>query len=298
MLVYWCKGGPFLGFYKELGSTVRIAGTRKLTRTVQVWHTEMVEIRVPVHHDGLYLHIPGHYEDKMFWVPEEMVTKTRTVPEHYEKRTETTPAHWGTREYWLEPQIEIRYRFVGTAEQRAGRAGWELIEGEYVFVGTSEQRAGRAGWESYEEVIPGCWQERRIWFPDVTRTYTVWVPEQEETYVEIVPEHYEMREVTIPYWSGYREILIEGETKMIEKTWYEWEEVEVDDPIFAYADPPNIDNYELVDKKRGYVWPPEEAWDTLKIRNVFTGEIFEMKAEYVGCAQRIGDNEFVVPEED
>lgn len=295
MQVFFRPGGPFLGFYRELGSPVRIVRTRKVVKRVQVWHTE----DIPTVIEGELVHtslpIEGHYETRSFLVPEQQVQKSRIVEEHYEEKMVTEPAHWGTREYWLEPHIEIRYRFVGTEEQRAGRAGWEQVEGEWVFVGTAEQRAGRAGWEAYEVEIPGCWVERRIWFPEVTRMQKVLVREHLEYYTETIPEHEETREVWVDAYVKHIAVRRPDKTVMVKTTWWDWEEKEVDDPVYAYANYPDTDYLKLLSHTRGAVWPPAEAWDTLEIKILATGDVYTTSAEYIGFATRIGENEFVIP---
>lgn len=291
-------GDQYLGLYQERGSVVRIKRVEKTVEKKRVFHTEIIESEVPVWHPGTWVFIPGHYQDKTYFVPETTVTKTRIVTGHYEERTETTLAHWGTREYWLEPHIEIEYRFVGTSEQRSGRAGWELVEGEYVFVGTEEQRSGRAGWESYEVEIPGCWQERRIWFPDVTRTLKTWVPDIEEEYEEVVPEHYETRNVWIEPWDKFMPQYMTMEKKMVEHTWATWEEVEVDQPVYEYIFEEFPEKYELIGVDRGVVWPEEFVKDTLTVRNLETGLQYDWQGEYLGLATRINANEYVVFEEE
>jgi len=295
MKVYLMKGNQFMGFYQELGSTVEIVGTRKVVKTVEVKHTEMVEEKMPDEYYTYEMFYPEHKALRETIVEGHYETRTRLVPAHYEDRTVTEPAHWGTREYWLEPTIEIRYRFVGTAEQRAGRAGWELVDGEYVFVGTAEQRAGRAGWESYEVEIPGVWQERRIWFPDVTRTYKVLVPEHEEEYQEWVPTHYETLEYTIPAGSRIEEGVRVGETKMVERTWVTYEDVAVDDPIFGYIFYPEQEKYELIATEQSYLRIAGPQVDFITIRDLQTGRTYDWEGEFLGYATRIGENQYVVP---
>jgi len=277
---------------------VRIVGYRAVTRKVQVWHTEMLPAKQRREVAGAFLPDHTETETRTYLVPEHEETRKRIVPGHYEDVTTTVPAHWGTREYWLEPHTEIRYRFVGTSEQRAGRAGWEVVDGEYVFVGTSEQRAGRAGWESYEVEIPGCWEERRVYFPETTRTMKTWIDEYAEHYKVTIPEETVTREEEVYYPAVLLPPHVVYDDVMVESTWREWEEQEFQEPIFGYADLPYTENLELVAHTRAPVMVivGETEHDKLKIKVVATGEEFVIDADYVGCATRIGDNEFVIPE--
>lgn len=287
--------GAYLGFYKERGGTVFISGYR--TAKTREWVCEMVTeeykepdkeqfVRewVPEHQLVVHTLVEGHYE-----------TKTRVVPEHYEKKTETVPSHYGTREYWIVPRIETRYRFVGTEEQRAGRYGWELVAGESVFVGTEEQRGGRAGWESYEVEIPGYYEDRRVWFHETTRTYDVLVPEHVEEYKDWIPRHYVQVDTTIEgyWWEEWK--YIPGETVTKEHEVCHWVDVEVDQPIYSYYG--EYDEYDLIGRERGpayvIVGPPEG--DKLKLRIIESGDIIEVEAEYLGIGTRTDDNEYVLP---
>lgn len=320
MLMFWCTGGPYLGFYRERGSTVRIVGYRTVTKTVQVWHDELVETKMPDTYQ--MVRIPEHYEmeAKEYFVPETKETRTRVVTEHYESKTVTEPAHWGTREYWLGPHIEIQYKEVpGHYEikniwvpeyyvtryywreahpERGLEAAWIPYQ-HLIPAGYKDQRVWVETYqEPYEVEIPGCWQERRIWFPDVTRTYPVLIKEHEEEYSVPVPAHYEMREEKVYYPSTYVKVKVEGEIKMVRTTFYTWEDKEFQEPIFGYANLPYTENLELIEHHRGPVMviAGEPEADTLKIRIVPTGDVYTTDAEFVGCAVKIGENEYVLPE--
>jgi len=287
--------GAYLGFYQERGGTVFVSGYRTVKE--RTWVCKMVteEHLTPDNWVRTRYYIEGHEGLVQKTEPEHEETKTRVIPEHYETKTETIPAHWGTREYWLEPHIEIRYRFVGTEEQRSGRYGWEQVDGEWVFVGTEEQRAGRAGWESYEEEIPGCWEERRIWFPEVTRTYDVLVPEHEEEYTVVVPARTYSEMGWIPIQEAYRWTNLGGKLVTQEHEVCGWEDVEVEQPIYSYYNPE--DEYDLIDRERGPVWviagPPEG--DKLQLRIIESGDIIDVEAKYLGIGTRTDDNKYVLP---
>lgn len=287
-----------MGFYNERGSTVRIVGTRQVETQVRVRHVEMEDVTIPGEWVRTRVWLDGHYETQKYYVPEMSELKKRIVPEHYEKRTETVAAHWGTREYWLSPHTEIRYRFVGTSEQRAGRAGWEIVDGEHVFVGTSAQRAGRAGWESYEVEIPGCWEDRRVWFPETTRTYTVFVPEKSEHYREVIPAYYEDREVWIDGREIERAVQRPDVVTQVEKEWFTWETKMVDDPIFEKIFDEDFEKYELVSADQAVWRIAGHDVDKITIRNIETGIAYDWECEFVGYATRTGDNTYVVPVED
>lgn len=287
--------GAYLGFYQERGGTVFISGYRTVTESKFICRMVMEEHTTPENWVRMRYWIAGHYETKEFTVPEAEEIKTRLVPEHYETKTETTPAHWGTREYWLEPHVEIGYRFVGTEEQRSGRYGWELVDDEWIFVGTEEQREGREGWESYDIEIPGCWEERRIWFPDVTRTYDVLVPEHEEDYTVVVPEYKETREVWVPIRELYRQVDIGSKLVTEEHEVCGFEDVEVEQTIYSYYG--EYDEYDLIRRERGPLYviagPPEG--DKLQLRIIESGDIIDVEAEYLGVTVRNDDNAYTIP---
>ena len=275
-----------------------ISGYRKAKKKVCDWKTVITEITTPDNWVRTRYYIEGH--EGLVWKtePEHEETRTRVVVEHYEQKTETIPAHWGTREYWLEQHIEIEYRFVGTEEQRSGRYGWELVDDEWVFIGTEEQRAGRVGWEAYEVEIPGCWQERRIWFPEVTRTYDVLVPEHEEEYKVVVPERKWSEMEWIPIQEAYRWVNLGGKKVIGEDVVWVCEEVEVEEPIYSYYS--EYDEYELTERVRGPVMVivGEPVGDMLTLKVLATGQEIKVEAKYVGLAKQIDSNKFVAPVED
>lgn len=295
MKLYQTIDGTMIGFYKERGGEVQAMMYRDVYETVMVKKSERVLTVSPPDQRLERYWIEGHWETGEYYVPEHKEYQLVVIEEHWEYKTWTEEAHWGTREYWLEPHVEIRYRFVGTSEQRAGRAGWEMVDDEWVFVGTSEQRAGRAGWESYEELIPGVWQERRIWFPEVTRTTKTWVPMHEELQLVTVPETTEVRRVWIPIREMHRWIDYGSKETWSTRTWFEPEEVWVGyEPVYEFMDENQVRLFEVVALTTAVpgIYGDE---DSIVIRNRMTGEELTTTARYLGLAERIADNEFVVP---
>jgi len=297
MKVYDIFDSGWLGVYQERAVVVFISDVRTVIESQ--WICEMVTERYqePDQYKTHEKWIPKHTKIIEVWIPETTEVRSRVVPGYYKDETALTPAHWGTRLVWLEPHIEIQYKFVGTSEQRAGRAGWEEVDGEYVFVGTSAQRAGRAGWKSYEVEIPGEWVDRRIWFPDVRRTTKVWVPESSETYEVVVPGY--MKEVSIvePGRRVEYPVYYEGKWVTKEHLVCGWKNVEVQQPVYSYYYPEY--EYEVLDIKKGPVMviagPPEG--DKITLRTPVSKLEVNVEGHYLGVATKIDDNRYVLPVE-
>jgi len=295
MKVYQLRDGTMVGFYQEAGAELTVQYFEDVWEKQMVWETITEVVMVPVPKPGYWL--PAHTEtmSREYLIPEHTEYQLVVIEEHWEYKEWKEAAHWGTREYWLEPSIEIQYRFVGTEEQRAGRLGWAEEEGEWTFVGTEEQREGRAGWESYEVEVPGFWEERRIWFPDVTRTTKTWVPMHEELRLVTVPDKYEIvtEEVLIPErWTGMRWV---DEPRTQEKEVWHFEDVFVGRlPVYSLVDPAQATMFTVEELIKA---PVDEIGveDVVTIRNVLTGEVLRTTARYLGMATRLDDNEYVVP---
>lgn len=342
MLMYWCTGGPYLGFYQERGSTVEIVGYRTVTGRVQVWHTDMV----PTVIEGEWVHtslpIEGHYATREVTVPEEEVTYDKVVPAHYETETKYIQGHYETQEIWIpeheekhfvevpgyyedrqvqDPgQYEIqniwvpeyyvtRYYWREAHPARGLEAAWIPYQ-HLIPAGFKDQRVWVEGqWRTVEfwvdatfeyqtVVVPGQYRDHRVWVDGNYEDVNVWIPERNETVTVIVPEHKEIEEYWVDAWIKHVSIRRPDKTIMVEQTYWKWEDVEYQEPIFGYADLPYTENLELVDHIRGPVMVivGEPEADTLKIRYVPTGDEFFMDAEFVGCAVRIGENQYVIPE--
>ena len=295
MQVFMMKGGGFLGFYQEIGSTVKIVGTRTVTKRVRVWETITEEVTIEGEWTEERFYIEGHYEQRNFLVLEETVERSKMVRGQFEKNVFMVRGQFEKQEFWLEPYVEIRYRTVHIAEQPAYRDHWEQVDGVWVHFPAKEYKPAYDIQESYEVEIQGCWQDRMVWVPEHEVTEFVWVPEHEETYFEVIPEHQEVREVWVPIRELTRTVQQPDKVITVEQEVWSYQDVEVQDPIFAYADPPDTDNYKIVRHVRGAVWPPSEAWDYLEILHIPTQTTFEMNAEYVGLATQTEENEFVIP---
>lgn len=295
MKVYQLYDGTLVGFYQEAGFELEVQYYEDIYEEKIVWETITDVIMVPVEVPGYFL--PEHWEteSRRYLIPEHKEYQYVIIEAHWEYKTWTEEAHWGTREYWLEPHIEIRYRFVGTEEQRAGRYGWEQVDGEWEFVGTEEQRAGRAGWESYEVEIPGCWEDRRVWFPEVTRTTKTWVPMHEELQLVTVPDAYEVREEKVFYPSKWIPAYTEMRPKTVEREIWHTENVFIARmPVYSAVDPSQATMFTVEELLPAPVDVPY-AEDIVTIKNVLTGDVLRTTADYIGMATRIDDDEFVVP---
>jgi len=88
------------------------------------------------------------------------------------------------------------------------------------------------------------------------------------------------------------------ETKMVDTTWYEWEEVEVDVPIYSYYYPEY--EFEVLSVRKGpdVVLIGEPEGDKIRLRTPVSEIVVEMEGYFLGNAVRIGDNQYVLPSEE
>jgi len=273
MKVYQLFDGTLVGFYREAGFELEVLYYEDVYETRMVEKTEMVlKVSPPDMRLDRYW-IEGHYETRTYTIPAHTEYQLVVIPGHYEKRTITTDAHWGTREYWLEEHIEIQYRYEGEPGKEAGRAGWV----------------------AYEVVIPGCWEERRIWFPKMTRTITVWVDIHEELQLVTIPAKTEDRREWVARRELTRWVDYGSKETYEERKWMEEEEVFVGRlPVYSAVDPSQATVFTVEEHSLAPVDVPY-AEDIVTIRSVESGEVFTTTANYIGMATRIDDDEFVVP---
>ncbi|MCK4822813.1 hypothetical protein KA005_44030, partial [bacterium] len=148
----------------------------------------------------------------------------------------------------------------------------------------------------YEVEIPGCWEERRVWFPEVTRTYSEIVPEHEEEYQEWISTHYETEEYTVAAIRIPRKIVVPGEVMIVEKEVCEWEEQVITEPVFEKVFDEDFEKYELIAEDRAVMRIAGRETDSIIIRNIETGIQYEWTCEFIGYATKTGENTYVVPE--
>lgn len=271
--MYQMIDGTLAGFYQEAGAELQVVTFRDVfeqqlvTKTKEVpemiaGYYEQVDIVKPGYWKEEEVFVQGHYERQMVWHPEYSVKRYREVPGHYEIQNIWVPEYTVTRYYWREAH-----------PARGLEAAWIPYE-EVIPAGYKDQRVWVDTYtEEYEEIMPAGERETRVWvegeyvkekkwIKETMRTETIWVP-PEVTYKMI--EYQELEEV----WVGRER-------------------------IFSMVDPSEAWTFTVEELIPA---PPDEPGveDIIVIRNVLTGEILRTTATYVGLAERIDDNEFVVP---
>ena len=110
--------------------------------------------------------------------------------------------------------------------------------------------------------VEGHYDTEKFWVPETTKEEQVWVPPE----IEIV---------NVPY-------------QEFEKVWVGRE------PVYEYIDPMFTQAYEVLELIEG---PEDQPWleDIITIQNTETGEVLRTTATYIGLAQQIDENEYVVP---
>lgn len=146
---------------------------------------------------------------------------------------------------------------------------------------------------SEEEVItPGHYERQMVWHPEyyVTRYYwreahparglvAAWIP-----YQHLMPAGYKETRVWIPE----KVEIVEVEYQDLEDVWVGRE------PVYEYIDPMFVQGYEVLELIPAPADRPDLE-DSITIRNTETGEVLTTTATYIGLAEQIDDNEYVVP---
>jgi len=294
MRLYSTVDGDLIGFYREKGGAVQVESYRDVYEQQLVTKTRQVEVKTPGHWETLTIEVPGywkterqyvqgHYEIQPYWFEEHTITKYREVPGHIE-----------IQPYWFEQYEVTRYRTVP--------GYWEAYERDIPPRGVSEQEGPPYTWyrwieehvEEYKETIPAGYKDTRVW-----------VDTKYEPYEEIVPAGFSDTRVWVDGVYKDIEVWIIPRTK-VETVWieekieYKTEEYqELDEvwvgrePIYSFVNPAQVTTFEviaLVPAKYGQI--AEE--DLIVIRNTYTGEEIKTSARYLGIADRIDENEYVV----
>jgi len=273
MKLYQTIDGELIGFYKERGGEVQALLYRDVYESQLVDKTREDEVTIPGYWEIVVSTVPGywkeereyvqgHYERQMVWHPEYSVTRYRDVPAHYEIQNIWVPDYYVTRYYWREAH-----------PARGLEAAWIPYQ-ELIPAGYEDQRVWVETFtEPYQELMPAVERETRVWVEGKYVTEKAWVPESEiSTRVWMPPEiTYE----TVKF-------------QEFEVVWVRYE------PVYEFVDESMVRLYEVVELTKG-AGPGPEFEDVLTIRNMLTGELLDTYATYIGLAERIADNEFVVP---
>lgn len=262
-------------------------------------------------------YIQGHSEIQEVWIPEYSETRYREVAAHTEVQNIWVDGYYVTRYYWREAHpargLEaawIPYQLFIPGGYKDTRVWVPAATEEYQVIVPGyfeDQRVWVEGryeevpvwhksyFEPYEVEIPGVWQERRIWFPDVTRTTKAWIPVHEELRLVTVPETTEVRNVWIPIEEKFRTVDYGSKEVWTTRYWQETEEVFIGRlPVYSQVDPETALMFTVESLVRAPADDPD-AEDHVVIRNVLTGEVLTTSARFMGQANRLGINEYVVP---
>jgi len=273
MKLYQTIDGTMIGFYQERGGEVQAVLYRDVYESQLVTKTRQEEITIPGYYRIEIIKIPGyekeeqvyvegHYERKMVWHPEYSVTRYREVPGHYEIQNIWVPEYYVTRYYWREAH-----------PARGLEAAWIPYQ-ELIPAGYKDQRVWVETYtEEYEEIIPAGEKETRVYVQGKYVNEKTWVPE---------------KTISKKVWVPPEKDFITVEFQVIEEIWVGRE------PVYEFLDETKVRLFEVVALTTA-VPGIYGAEDSIVIRNRMTGEELKTTARYLGLAERIADNEFVVP---
>lgn len=295
MKLYQTVDGTMIGFYQESGAAVQCTSYRDLYETqlvtkekqeevVVAGYYEQVQKTEPGHWKTERQYVQGHYEIKPYWFEEYSVQRYRTIPAHYE-----------ILPYWFEEYSVTRYRTVP--------GYWQAYEREIPPRGVYEESGPPYTWyrwieehiEEYEEVIPAGYKDTRVWVEEKVEPYEEIMPAGYKDTRVWVDGVYDDVEVWVPQRTTTEAVWHETVITMKTVEYQELDEVWVGrEPIYEFVDPSQVTTFEvvaLIPAEYGKI----ELEDSIVIRNTLTGEELTTTARYLGLAERIDENEYVVP---
>ena len=273
MKLYQTVDGTLIGFYRERGGQVQAMLYRNVyeqllvvkTREEEITIPGFYEIRitvVPGHFEDELVFVPGHYERQMVWHPSFEVKRFRQIDGHYEIQNIWVPGYFVTRFYWREAHpargLEaawIPYQFWIEAGYKDQRVWIPTFTEEYIEVIPAGERETRV-W------VEGDFVTEQVWVPLLTTSERVWIPPVQDT-------------ITVEY-------------TVVEDVWIG------NEPVYEFVDVDRTSLFEVLELEREVAGVDGDE-DKITIRNMLTGEELVTEARYVGYANRIGENEFVVP---
>lgn len=273
MKLYQTIDGTLIGFYGERGGQVTALLYQDVYESVLVTKTREEEITIPGFYkivittipgywDEKEVYVQGHSEQREVWVPEYSVTRYREVPGHYERKSIWVPEYYVTRYYWREAHPARGLEAAWIPYQHLIPAGYKL---QRVWIDTYT--------EEYQEIIPAGYKLTRVWIEGEYVTEKIWIPEHEKSDRVWVPP----------------------ETDIIIVEYQELEDVWVGkEPIYQYVDQSKVRLFEVLELYPG-AGPGPDYEDVITIMNKLTGEELKTTARYLGLAERVADNEYVMP---
>lgn len=295
MKLYQTIDGTLIGFYGEKGGTVQAVLYRDIYEKQMVTKTREEELVVPGYFEQVETTVPGywkpereyvqgHYEIQPYWFEEYSITRYREVPGHYE-----------ILPHWFEEYSITRYRTVP--------GYWEPYLRDIPPRGVYEENGPPYTWyrwieehvEEYEEVIPAGFKDTRVWVDTKYEPYEEIMPAGFKDTRVWVDGIFEDVEEWVPPKTTTESVWHEPVTEYKKVEYQELEDVWVGrEPIYEYIDPMQVQGWEVVGLTEAPADRPDLE-DRITIRNTETDEILTTSATYIGLAQQIDDNEYVVP---
>ncbi len=208
------------------------------------------------------VYVQGHYERQMIWHPEHSVTRYREVPGHYEIKREYVQGHYERQMVWHPEYYVTRYY-------------WREAH---------PARGLEAAWIPYQHLMPAGERETRVWVEGKYKDVEFWVATYTEQYQEVMPAG--ERETRV--WVEGKYVIEKKEYQVLEDVWVGQE------PVYGYVDPMQVQMFEVGELIPAPADRPDLE-DIIEIINTETGEVFRTTATYIGLAEQIDDNEYVVP---
>jgi len=272
MKLYQTIGGTLIGFYREKGGAVQallyrdlyerqlVTKTREEEKIIPGYY-KTVETPVPGYYKEERVWVQGHYEQKMIWKPEYSVTRYREVPGHYEIQNILVPEYYVTRYYWREAH---------------------------------PARGLEAAWIPYQHLIPAGYKDQRVWVPTFTEEYQEIIPAGESMGRVWVEGDYDTKRTWIPATTKTEQVWVTPVKEIVVVEYQELEDVWVGrEPVYEYVDPMLVQAFEVLDLIKAPADRPDIE-DKITIRNTETNEVLTTTATYIGLAEQIDENEYVV----
>ena len=273
MKLYQTIDGTLIGFYGERGGEVRAVLYRDIYEKQMVTKTREIPITVPGHFEVEETTVPGYWTEKIIQYPGHYEPETKTWEEYTVTRTRVIPGHYDIQPVWIEPETVTRYY-------------WREAH---------PARGLEAAWIPYEVEIPGYFKEQKVWIEPYTEEYEETIPAGEKTTYVWIPGYGVKKDVWIEPVTTEKKVWVPEKTTYETEEYQELEDVWVGrEPVYEYVDPMEVQTFEVLELIEAPAERPDLE-DSIVIRNTLTGEELSTTATYIGLAQQIDDNEYVVP---
>jgi len=273
MKLYQTIDGTLIGFYRERGGAVQCTIYRDKYEMQLVTKQRDKVVYVPGYFEEVEKTEPGYWEDKLIMTPGHYEPETKTWEEHTETRYREVPGHYEIQQVWFPEETVTKYY-------------WREAH---------PARGLEAAWIPYDEVVPGYFKDQKVWIDTHTEEYQEIIPAGEKTAYIWIAGYGTMKRVWTDPVTTKTKVWIEPTTERVSEDYQVLEEVMVGrEPVYEYVDPSQVQGWEVVELVPGPADRPDIE-DSIKIRNTDTGEVLTTTARYIGLAERIDENEYVVP---